>query len=355
MRIAQVAPLAEAVPPKAYGGTERVVSWLTEELVRRGHEVTLFASGDSVTRARLEPVVPLALRLENKLSLFHAHTMLQMELVADYAHEFDIIHYHVDYHHFSLSRRSKIPNVTTMHGRLDLPDLALLFDCFREMPVVSISDAQRAPLPQANWVGTVYHGLPRTLLGFQPNPQGYFAFLGRTSPEKGLDRAIEIANALRQPLRIAAKVDQADRQYFKEVIEPMLNSPYVEFIGEIDDNQKSEFLGNAKALLFPINWPEPFGLTMIEAMACGTPVVAFKHGSVPEVLSHGITALLVDNMPDAIAAAERIEELDRRVCRETFERRFSVEAMADGYERLFERVANAPRATRIGQTKSFAA
>lgn len=355
MRIAQVAPLAEAVPPKAYGGTERVVSWLTEELVRRGHDVTLFASGDSVTRARLEPLVPNALRLENKLALFHAHTMLQMELVADLAHEFDIIHYHVDYHHFSLSRRSKIPNVTTMHGRLDLPDLALLFDCFREMPVVSISDAQRTPLPQANWVGTVYHGLPRELLAYQGDPQGYFAFLGRTSPEKGLDRAIEIANTLRHPLRVAAKVDQADRHYFEQVITPLLDSPYVEFIGEINDQQKSEFLGNAKALLFPINWPEPFGLTMIEAMACGTPVVAFTNGSVPEVLTHGETGLLVDNMKDAIAAAEHIETLDRRACREVFEKRFSVEAMTNGYERLFERLIAAPRATRIGQNKSFAA
>lgn len=355
MRIAQVAPLAEAVPPIAYGGTERVVSWLTEELVRRGHDVTLFASGDSVTQARLQAVVPRGLRLDDKLPVFHAHTMLQMELVADYAHEFDIIHYHVDYHHFSLSRRSKIPNITTMHGRLDLPDLALLFDCFREMPVVSISNAQRSPLPQANWVGTVYHGLPRSLHTFGEGSEGYFAFLGRISPEKGLDRAIDIANALRHPLRVAAKVDPADRQYFKEIIEPKLNSPFVEFIGEINDQQKSEFLGNAKALLFPINWPEPFGLTMIEAMACGTPVLAFKHGSVPEVLTDGTTGLLVDDMPAALRAAERIGELDRRTCRQVFEQRFSVEAMTDGYARLFEKLLDAPRASRIGQRKSFAA
>lgn len=338
MRIAQVAPVAEAVPPLAYGGTERVVSWLTEELVRRGHDVTLFASGDSVTQARLHSVVPKSLRLQDKLALSHAYTVLEMELVADLSHEFDIIHYHVDYHHFSLSRRCKTPNVTTMHGRLDLPELAVLFDKFREMPVVSISDSQRAPLPNANWIDTVYHGFPCDLLRFEPNPQGYFAFLGRISREKRLDRAIDIANALRQPLKVAAKIDPTDREYYKQVIEPKMNSPYVEFIGEINDAQKSEFLGNAKALLFPIDWPEPFGLTMIEAMACGTPVVAFSHGSVPEVLEHGKTGFLVTDMQAAIRAAERIGELDRHVCRRTFEQRFSVSVMAERYEEVFRRL-----------------
>lgn len=342
MRIAQVAPLAEAVPPAGYGGTERVVSWLTEALVSRGHSVTLFASGDSKTSAELVATVPKALRLQNLLGQYHAFQQLELERVAQRVEAFDVVHYHCDYHHFSLSRRSPTAHLTTMHGRLDLPELPMMFDEYSEMPVVSISDAQRAPLPQANWLGTVYHGLPTNLFHYNAEPEDYFAFLGRVCPEKRLDRAIDIANALRVPLRIAAKIDPADSAYYHDVIKPKLVGPYVDFIGEIGDDQKSEFLGRARALLFPIDWPEPFGLTMIESLACGTPVVAFRHGSVPEVLSHGETALIVDTMAEAIAAAERIGDLSRRSCRSVFEKRFSVEAMTNAYEQLYLRLVWEP-------------
>lgn len=342
MRIAQVAPLAEAVPPPGYGGTERVVSWLTEELVNRGHDVTLFASGDSQTRAKLVATVPKALRLENLLGQYHAYQQLELESVAKRINDFDVVHYHCDYYHFALSRRGPTAHLTTMHGRLDLPELPMMFDEYGEMPVVSISDAQRIPLPNANWFATVYHGLPKTLLTYSAESKGYFAFLGRVCPEKRLDRAIDIANALQVTLRIAAKVDPADSTYYHEVIKPKLVGPYVDFIGEIGDDQKSAFLGGARALLFPIDWPEPFGLTMIESLACGTPVVAFRHGSVPEILDDGETALLVDNMPDAIAAAERVHELSRRRCRSVFEKRFSVEAMTSSYEQLYLRLRQEP-------------
>lgn len=339
MRIAQVAPLAEAVPPLAYGGTERVISWLTEELVRRGHEVTLFASADSVTTAELVPLVNEGLRLAGKLDTFLIEQMVQLEVVAARAHEFDVIHYHCDYHHFPLSRRSRTPTLTTLHGRLDLPGLPTAFGAFPEMPLVSISDAQRRPLDvPLNWWATIHHGLPKESLVFNRQGGDYFAFLGRISCEKRLDRAIAIARALGTPLKVAAKIDPTDRKYFETTIEPLLDDPIVEMVGEIGDADKSEFLGNAKALLFPIDWPEPFGLVMIEALACGTPVVAFRNGSVPEVLVDGETGFIVDDMESAIAAARRVESIDRSRCRAHFERHFSVEIMTQKYEQAYERL-----------------
>lgn len=347
MRIAQVSPLAEAVPPRAYGGTERVVSWLTEELVRRGHEVTLFASGDSVTKAELVPLVDEGLRLADKLDSFLIEQMVQLEAVAARAHEFDVIHYHCDYYHFPWSRRSHTPTLTTLHGRLDLPGLPTAFGAYPEMPLVSISDAQRAPLDvDLNWWATIYHGMPKDSLAFNRYGGHYFAFLGRISCEKRLDRAIAIARALSTPLKIAAKVDPTDRKYFETTIEPLLDDPLIEMVGEICDADKSEFLGNAKALLFPIDWPEPFGLVMIESLACGTPVVAFKNGSVPEVLVDGETGFVVDTMEDAIFAASQVDSIDRAKCRAHFERCFSVETMTQNYERAYERLVQRAPASR---------
>ena len=339
MRIAQVSPLAEAVPPRAYAGTERVISWLTEELVRRGHEVTLFASADSVTNAELVPLVDEGLRLAGKLDTFAIEQMVQIERVAARADEFDVIHYHCDYHHFPVSRRGHTPTITTLHGRLDLPGLPTIFSAYPEMPLVSISDAQRLPLGgDLNWWATIHHGLPKDSLAFNRYGGHYFAFLGRISCEKRLDRAIAIARALSTPLKIAAKVDPTDREYFESTIEPLLDDPLIEMVGEIGDTDKSEFLGNAKAVLFPIDWPEPFGLVMIEALACGTPVVAFRNGSVPEVLLDGETGFVVDNMEDAIFAASQVDSIDRAKCRAHFERCFSVETMTQNYERAYERL-----------------
>jgi glycosyltransferase involved in cell wall biosynthesis len=338
MRIAQVAPLYESVPPKLYGGTERVVSYLTEELVRQGHDVTLFASGDSVTAARLVPQCAEALRLNSRCVDQLAHHVLMLEQVMQRAEDFDIIHYHVDYLHFPLSRRQRVPHVTTLHGRLDIPDLVPLYREFGEVPVVSISDAQRRPLPWLNWQATVYHGLPVDLYRPTLRPGDYLAFLGRISPEKGVDRAIEIARRTGIKLRIAAKVDRADRDYFREVIRPLLDQPFVEFIGEIGEREKEEFLGKALALLMPLDWPEPFGLVMIEAMACGTPVIAFRRGSVPEVVSDGVTGYIVDNVEEAVIAVRYVSQLDRQRCRRVFESRFTAERMALDYLRVYERV-----------------
>jgi glycosyltransferase involved in cell wall biosynthesis len=340
MRIAQVAPLYESVPPKLYGGTERIVSYLTEELVREGHEVTLFASGDSMTQARLVPVCPESLRLAPNCIDQLAHHVLMLEYVFSERRNFDIIHFHIDYLHFPLSRREQIVNVTTLHGRLDIPELAPLYQVFRDMPVVSISDAQRDPLPWANWQGTVYHGLPEDQLTFRPGTGEYLAFLGRISPEKGLDEAIKIAQLVGMPLRVAAKIDRADQEYFETCIKSRLNDPLIEFTGEIGYPEKNDFLGDAAALLFPINWPEPFGLVMIEAMACGTPVIAYPRGSVPEIVDDGITGFLVHNAEEAAKAVEGISAIERRSCRRRFEERFSARRMSEDYLALYERLVN---------------
>jgi glycosyltransferase involved in cell wall biosynthesis len=338
VRIAQVAPLFESVPPKYYGGTERVVSYLTEELVRQGHDVTLFASGDSVTKARLVAPCQRSLRLDRNCVDRQAHHALMLEMVAKEAESFDLIHYHIDYLHFSLSRRLGVPHLTTLHGRLDLPDLVNLYREFDDMPLVSISNAQREPLKWANWQATIHHGLPPDLYTFRERPGKYLAFLGRISPEKRVDRAIEIARRLAMPLKIAAKVDAVDRAYFEERIQPMLNGPYTEFVGEIGEGQKDEFLGNAYALLFPVDWPEPFGLVMIEAIACGTPVIAYRNGSIPEVIQDGVTGFVVTDLDDAVKAAERVARLDRRRCRQVFEERFTAARMARDYVSVYERL-----------------
>lgn len=343
MRIAQVSPLYESVPPQGYGGTERVVSYLTEELVRQGHEVTLFASGDSVTRARLVAPCQRSLRLDQACVDPLANHVLMLEMVLREARNFDVIHFHIDYLHFPLSRRHGRPNVTTLHGRLDLPELPALYREFRELPVVSISDAQRLPLPHANWVGTVHHGLPLELHTARTTPGEYLAFLGRISPEKRVDRAVEIARRVGMPLKVAAKIDRADRDYFETRIKHLFDDPLVEYLGEVGGRDKDEFLGNAYALLFPIDWPEPFGLVMIEALACGTPVIAWRRGSVPEVIDDGITGFIVDSLDEAVRGVERVRSLDRRRCREVFEQRFSVERMTRDYLALYEGLLTARR------------
>ena len=341
MRIAQVAPLAESVPPKLYGGTERVVAYLTDELVEQGHDVTLFATGDSCTRARLVPLCPRALRLDPEGRDPLALHLLMIERVAQLAAEFDILHFHVAPFHFSTARRLPTAHVTTLHGRLDLPDLQPLFEEFCDIPVISISNAQRTPLPSANWSGTVYHGIPAESFQFERQAGAYLAFLGRISPEKRVDRAIAIAKACGCPLRIAAKIDPVDAVYFEREIRPLLDHPLVTFLGEIGHTDKSEFLGGARALLFPIDWPEPFGLVMIEALACGTPVIAFRGGSVDEVIEDGVDGFIVESLEQAIDAVRRVHTLDRRACRESFDRRFRVERMACDYVRVYQEAAHA--------------
>ena len=342
LRVAQVAPLYESVPPKHYGGTERIVSYLTEELVAQGHDVTLFASGDSETSARLVAPCPRSLRLDRNCIDQLAHHVVLLERVMQQSDEFDIIHFHVDYLHFPLSRRASYKHVTTMHGRLDIPDLVPLYREFPEVPLVSISDAQREPLPWVNWQATVYHGLPRDLYRFHGGPGSYLACLGRISPEKGVDRAIAIAKQVGIPLRIAAKVDKADQEYFDSAIEPLLHDPLVEYIGEIGDDHKDEFLGNAQALLFPIDWPEPFGIVMIEAMACGTPVIAYSSGSVPEVMEQGRTGFVVRELDDAVEAVRRVPQLSRARCREVFEERFTAARMAHDYLEVYAQIIAEP-------------
>ena len=337
MKIAQVAPLYESVPPKLYGGTERVVSYLTEALVEAGHQVTLFASGDSETSARLVPGCPKALRLNNyECQDQLAHHFVMLEEVLERAEQFDIIHFHVDYMHFPLSRLSGLVHVSTLHGRLDSPDLVPLYRKYRNMPLTSISLSQRKPLPWVNWIGNVYHGLPADLLPLGSGRGKYLAFLGRISPEKRADRAIEIAQRLNMPLKIAAKVDPADRVYYEREIKHLLDTPNVEFIGEINEQQKGAFLGDAYAYLFPIDWPEPFGLTMIESMACGTPTIAFNCGSVPEVITHGVTGFIVDTVDEAVNAVQQAAVLDRVACRAEFMKRFSAPKMAQQYVKLYE-------------------
>lgn len=338
MRIAQVAPLYESVPPKYYGGTERVVSYLTEELVRQGHEVTLFASGDSVTKAHLVAPCRRSLRLDRNCIDQLAHHLLMLELVFKNTRYFDIIHFHIDYLHFPLTRRQKTPTLTTLHGRLDIPDLIPLYKEFKDIPVVSISNAQREPLPWINWQGTVYHGLPEDLYTFRETPGKYLAFLGRISPEKRVDRAVEIAKQVGMELKIAAKVDKIDQTYFESVIEPLLKDPLIEYIGEIGEGEKDAFLGNAYALLFPIDWPEPFGLVMIEAMACGTPVIAYRRGSVPEVMVEGVTGFTVTTLEDAVNAVERVSRINRKQCRQVFEERFSASRMAQDYLAIYQQL-----------------
>jgi glycosyltransferase involved in cell wall biosynthesis len=338
MKIAQIAPLYESVPPTGYGGTERVVSWLTEELVRLGHDVTLFASGDSRTRAKLEPGCAAALRTNPHCQDYLAHHVLMLEQLRKRRDEFDVFHFHTDYLHFSLCRDWDLNHITTLHGRLDLPDLVPLYAEFADIPVVSISHEQRRPLPDANWVGNVYHGLPENSLRFHGGPGTYLAFIGRISPEKRPDRAIAIATAAKMNLRIAAKIDRADREYFEGKIKPLLDLPNIEFIGEIGDQQKADFLGNAVACLAPIDWPEPFGLNMIEAMACGTPTIAFRHGSVPEVIDDGVSGVIVQSVEEAVASVKRVKAMSRVACRKAFEQRFTARRMANDYVKLYERI-----------------
>jgi glycosyltransferase involved in cell wall biosynthesis len=331
MRIAQIAPLAESVPPKLYGGTERVVAWLVDELVSLGHEVTLFASGDSRTRAKLHPVWPQALRLGRPRTDPAAACAALLEAVGQYADKFDVIHAHIDWMHLPLLRRLNVPFLTTMHGRLDFPGLPELIRAFRSAPFVSISNNQRRPLGEANWLGTIYHGLPADL--FQPSygRGGYLAFLGRLTADKGPEAAIRIARAAGMPLRIAAKLPRAERQYFKQRLEPQIDGRQIRLVGEVNDEAKQRFLADAAALLFPIDWPEPFGLVMIEAMACGTPVIAFRSGSVPEVIDEGITGFIAETEADAVQAIQRLDKLSRYEVRAQFERRFTAKRMAQGY------------------------
>jgi glycosyltransferase involved in cell wall biosynthesis len=339
LKIAQVAPLYESVPPVTYGGTERVVSYLTEELVAQGQDVTLFASGDSQTSAKLVPGSQRSLRLSGNCIDHLAHHIAMLDDVMRMAPEFDIIHFHIDYMHFPLSRYCALPSLTTLHGRLDLPDLIPVYKKFPDAPLVSISLSQRKPLPRVNWVGNISHGLPMDLLTFQPNPGDYLAFLGRISPEKRVDRAIEIARRAEMPLKIAAKIDNADRDYYESTIKPLMSDPNVEFIGEIGEHEKSEFLGNAYAYLFPIDWPEPFGLTMIEAMACGTPTIAFNCGSVKEVMQEGLTGFIVEDIDQAVAAVEEIATIERTACRNVFEKRYSAARMAEEYVEIYQSMA----------------
>lgn len=338
MRIAQISPLYESVPPKYYGGTERVVSYLTEELVRLGHEVTLFASGDSVTRAQLRSQCPMALRLNPVCRDGLAPHVRMLARVFREAEDYDILHFHLDYLHFPLARLTGTPVLTTQHGRLDLPELVPLFREFSDMPLISISNYQRRPLPFANWTATIYHGLPKNLYRFYPEPGEYLAFLGRISPEKRVDRAIDIAVQCDLPLMIAAKVDKADEAYYQERIKPRLKHPLVTYLGEIGEREKNEFLGRARALLFPIDWPEPFGLVMVEALACGTPVIAFRDGSVPEVLEDGRTGFIVSSVAEAVAAVAKLDLISRSQCRQAFEARFTADRMAREYLKIYDRL-----------------
>lgn len=353
MKIAQVAPLYEAVPPKLYGGTERVVAHLTDALVELGHEVTLFSSADARTKAKLVPVRNQAIRLDPaplKSDLASHLTMLsEVRRLQD---QFDVIHFHVDMVHFPMFEAIAQRTVTTLHGRLDITDLPEVYRRWPKFPLVSISDCQRLALPFANWVGTVYHGMPETSFAFTAEPRGYLAFLGRISPEKGPDRAIAIAKRVGVPLKIAAKVDAADTAYFETCIRPLLDHPLIEFIGEIGDDRKAEFLGGAEALLFPIEWPEPFGLVMIEAMACGTPVVAYAHGAALEVIDDGVTGFLVDGEAEAALAVAKARTLDRRQVKRRFDRRFSATTMARAYLDIYAgRLARRPLAAELASTR----
>lgn len=339
MRIAQVAPLFESVPPQGYGGTERVVSVLTEELVRQGHQVTLFASGDSRTHAHLCAPCPRSLRLDPGCVDPLAYHALMYERVFQDAGNFDLIHFHTDYLHFALSRRHATPVLHTHHGRLDMPELVPLFQEFRDIPVVSISNAQRTPVPWLNWQATIYHGFPKNTHPFNAMPSDYLVFLGRISPEKGLDEAVRIATKVGLRLKVAAKIDPRDRHYYEQVAKPLMAHPLIEFIGEVGGRDKDRLLADARALLFPIDWPEPFGLVMIEALACGTPVIAYRRGSVPEIIEHGVTGFVVQTAEEAAAAVINIDTISRATCRRAFETRFSTTRMADDYVSVYQRLA----------------
>jgi glycosyltransferase involved in cell wall biosynthesis len=338
MKIAQVAPLYESVPPKLYGGTERVVHYLTEELVKQGHTVTLFASGDSHTSAELISHVAEALRLNSHCVDPMAHHIVQLQDVLERIDEFDIVHFHTDYIHFPFTENLATPHLTTLHGRLDLEDLQYVYNKFPHQPVVSISNDQRKPLPQANFIDTVYHGLPRNLHRSGKGEGGYLAFLGRVSPEKGLPRAIEIAKAAGIKLKIAAKIDKADREYYKKEIDPLLDHPLIEFIGEINETQKCNFLGDSLAFLFPINWCEPFGMVMIEAMAYATPIIAHAMGSVPEIIQHGKNGFIVNTVEEAVAVIQNLSSFDRSMVRKSFEEKFTAERMAKDYVQVYEKL-----------------
>jgi glycosyltransferase involved in cell wall biosynthesis len=352
MRIAQVAPLYERVPPLLYGGTERVVSYLTEELVRAGHEVTLFASGDSLTSARLRAQCPRALRLDPDCREPLARHIQMLGAVYDQADAFDIIHCHTDYLGLPLARIAPTPTMLTLHGRLDIPELGPLYAEYAEIPLVSISNAQRGPLPNAHWVATVYHGLPDDLYCFSATPEDYLLFLARISPEKRPDTAIRVARRAGMRLRIAAKIDAVDREYFQQVVRPLLDDPLIEFVGEVGEAHKNALLGGARALLFPIDWPEPFGLAMIEAFACGTPVIARRVGSVPEVVDHGATGWVCDSEDEMVDAVRRLDALDRLQCRRAFETRFSVSVMSRHYLEVYDAILAAHRRSRAGATAS---
>lgn len=343
MRIAQISPLTEAVPPKLYGGTERVISWLTEELVALGHDVTLFASGDSLTSATLEPMWPRALRLDGSVRDANALHMTMIEEVHRRASEFDVLHFHLDYYPFSLMTRQPTPFITTLHGRLDLPEHQPVFNTFSSIPLVSISNSQRRPIHKANWISTVHHGLPKMQLTPRPKTPSYLAFLGRISPEKRVDRAIHIAERCGIPLKIAAKVDAADRDYYDSDIRHLIARPHVDFIGEISDAEKSDFLSGAIALIVPIDWPEPFGLVMIEAMACGTPVIAYNRGAVPEIVEDGVTGFVVEDETSAVGAIRNIASLSRKTIRERFEERFTSNRMALDYLEAYRKVGSRTR------------
>ena len=351
MKIAQIAPLWESVPPKLYGGTERIVSYLTEELVRQGHEVTLFASADSQTTAHLRPTISQPLRLNGRNNPDVPFTLLQEMVFGDEARQFDIIHSHLDYLGFPMSRRCATPVLTTLHGQIDLPELSPVFNEFAELPLCSISNAQRDPLPHLNWEGTVYHGLPG-VYPFYPRPGSYLAFLGRMAPEKRPDHAIEIARRVGMPLRMAAKVDAANQAYFEAEIAPLLADPLVDYIGEISDAEKGDFLGNAAAVVCPYDWPEPFGLVLIEALACGTPVLAYRRGSIPEIIDDGITGFICDSINEMVSALSRLSLIKRQDCRQAYETRFTATRMATDYVGLYETLMGQHQ-TRFAKRRSL--
>lgn len=352
MRIAQVAPLFESVPPRMYGGTERIVHYLTEELIRMGHGVTLFASGDSQTSAHLIPVCDKALRLAHNSVDPIAHHITQLQMVQEHIADFDIVHYHTDYFHFPLSVHSDNVHVTTLHGRLDIADLQNLYHIFNTVPLVSISNNQRKPFPDANWVDTVYHGLPVGLYDCYPDKGKYLAFIGRISPEKGPDKAILMAKKAGIKLKIAAKISDVDERYFETEIKQLMDDPMIEFLGEIDEEHKGDFLGNALALLFPIDWPEPFGIVMTEAMACGTPVIAYNRGSVPEIIEHKKNGFIINSIDEGITAIEKIDLIDRKQCRKIFEEKYTANRMTQNYLRIYDSmIRNKNNSSRVSVSK----